>query len=274
MKMIEIVFATARQAATSQLLAHRVPKIGLATTAAVGLFTLSTWVAPVQGATLSVPNGSFESPTPPPGFPASPQVDNWQKSPQPVWFDPSTAGISWDQLAGVFPNTAVGTSNHIDNVDGNQAAYMFALPQVTLFQDAFGATFDVGKSYKLTVGILGGGGIPAGASFEIGLYYRDGANNMVTVAATPITFNTTDFLSATHLIDFNVNVPAVQSGDAWAGKNIGVELLSTSGTGAGYWDVDNVRLTSAAVPEPGTVGLLAIGASGLLISRWRSGRRA
>ena len=39
--------------------------------------------------------------------------------------------------------------------------------------------------------------------------------------------------------------------DAWAGQHIGISLLSTSRTNLnaeGYWDLDNVRLTSTLAP--------------------------
>ncbi len=119
---------------------------------------------------------------------------------------------------------------------------------------AFNATFDVGKSYHLTVGVIGGGGnMLEGASLELSLYYRDAASNMVTVAATDISNSTAIFSNTTHLIDFTVDVPAVKAADAWAGQNIGAQLLSTvsSNLEGGYWDLDNVRLM--AVQEPSLV---------------------
>ena len=79
--------------------------------------------------------------------------------------------------------------------------------------------------------------------------------------------------SPLNLVDYQVNVPTVQTGDAWAGKNIGIQLLSTSpielATG-GNWDFDNVRLT--AVPEPSSLALCLF-AGGLFISRIRRIRR-
>ncbi len=227
-------------------------------------------LAGLNAQTIPVPNGSFESPGTPPGFPAFPVVSLWQKTPQPPGF-PLPPGYNWDQLAGVFPNTAFGQPDHIDNVDGAQAAYMLAIPGVSLFQE-IGSPFQVGKSYNLKLGILGGGGITPGSTFEMSLYYRDGANNLVSVAATPITYSAAAFPNTTHLIDYEVTVPPVQAADAWAGQKIGVQLTSTFGTGAGYWDVDNVRLQ--AVPEPGSVAVLALGVGGLLVARWRSRKRA
>jgi hypothetical protein len=252
-----------------------------------GLAFLAAAPGALGATSISVPNYSFESQVAGPPFGVNNNVDSWQKSPQPAWFNP-TNGITWDQLSGVFANTAVGSSNHIDNMDGNQAAYMFDVPTVAFFQDynstdwnhtapthAFNAVFEVGKSYHLTVGIIGGGGgMAEGTSMQLSLYYRDAASIMVTVASTPITYTLASFPTTTHLIDYSVDVPVVQPGDAWAGQNIGIELLSTFGTGDGYWDMDNVRLTSD-VPEPAALSLLVLGlCCGCAVSSKRRQRAA
>lgn len=220
----------------------------------------------VSAQSIAVPNASFESPTTPQGFPAFPQVDLWQKTAQ-VPGIPLPDGITWDQLAGVFPNTPAGTGNHIDNLSGNQAAYMLSIPGVGLYQN-LANTFEVGNSYSLTLGILGGGGIAEGSSFEVSLYYTDSANSLTPVASSSITYTAAAFPTATHLMDYQVTLPAVQAGDAWAGKAIGIRLLSTFGTGAGYWDLDNVRLTM--VPEPTSIALVALGFGGMLMAVRRS----
>jgi len=217
----------------------------------------------LQAGPISIPNGSFESPA---TVFVNTYIASWQKSAKPDWYVES-GGYTWGQLTGVFKNTPTNSTDHIDNCDGNQAAWMFAVPEVALFQDynsvdwsnatpthAFNATFDVGKSYHLTVGVIGGGGnMLEGASLELSLYYRDAASNMVTVAATDISNSTAIFSNTTHLIDFTVDVPAVKAADAWAGQNIGAQLLSTvsSNLEGGYWDLDNVRLM--AVQEPSLV---------------------
>jgi hypothetical protein len=217
--------------------------------------SLAGAAATLQAGNLYVPNASFESPAT--TF-VDTRIDHWQKSPKPVWYDESSNG-PWDQLMGIFLNTPTNSSSHIDNCDANQAAFLFALPQVALFQDytstdwsssvpshAFAARFKVGKSYHLKVGVIGGGGgMTNGATMQLSLYYRDAASNLVTVAATTVTNTPSTFLNTTHLVDCTVDVPAVQAADAWAGQYIGLQLLSTVGfdqTG-GYWDVDNVRLS-------------------------------
>ncbi|HTD68207.1 MAG TPA: hypothetical protein VK846_16905 [Candidatus Limnocylindria bacterium] len=125
---------------------------------------------------------------------------------------------------GQFLNTSNGAPDHIDNVDGRQAAYLFALPDVALFQDYnsvggfdvmpthdFDTKFTVGKSYALTVGVLGGGGgMSNGAMFEISLYYRDAASNIVTVSATTITNTKTLFPTNSHFIDFQTRVASAR----------------------------------------------------------------
>lgn len=220
------------------------------------------WIASAGTTTVSipVPNNSFESQIAGPPFGVNNNIDSWQKSPKPDWFDESTSGILWTQLTGNFVNTPPTSPDHIDNVDGNQAVYLFAVPTVALFQDynstdwnhtmpthAFNATYEAGKSYQLTVGVIGGGGgMTPGSILQLSLYYRDASNNIVTIAATNIVYTTEAFPTTTHLIDYQVSVPKVKPHDAWAGQKIGIELLSVYGTGPGYWDLDNVRLTSEA----------------------------
>ena len=130
---------------------------------------------------IEVPNGSFESPKPPQGFPVTLQIDNWQKAPEPVGFPPLPGSFTWDQLSGAFPNTPVGKPDHIDNLTGSQAAYLVSIPGVGLSQ-ALTATFEVGKSYALAIDALGGGGIVEGSSLQFGLFYLNEANSLSPVA--------------------------------------------------------------------------------------------
>jgi len=89
------------------------------------------------------------------------------------------------------------------------------------------------------------------AAFQISLYYRDALSNMVTVAATTVTNTAANFPTTTNFVDFSIRVPGVQPTDPWAGKNIGIRLLSlaTTNNQGGYWDVDNVRLTETVENE-------------------------
>jgi hypothetical protein len=243
--------------------------------------SLTAATGTLQAGNLYIPNASFESPST--TF-VDTRIDHWQKSPKPAWYDEASNG-PWDQLMGIFLNTPTNSSSHIDNCDGNQAAFLFALPQVALFQDysstdwsrsvpshAFAARFKVGKSYHLKVGVIGGGGgMTNGATMQLSLYYRDAASNLVTVAATMVTNTASTFSNTTHLVDFTVDVPAVQPSDAWAGQYIGIQLLSTVGfdmTG-GYWDVDNVRLSETIEVPNGSFESPATTFVDTRIDRWQ-----
>ncbi len=114
---------------------------------------------------------------------------------------------------------------------------------------AFDQIFEVGKSYQLTVGVIGGGGgMLEGVALQAGLYYRENLTNKVILSSTNIIYSSAVFTNTTHFIDFHVNVPTVQASDAWAGQHIGIQLASMVAPEqvGGYWDVDHVRLTTGA----------------------------
>ena len=250
-------------------------KHGTAGTRRVGLVVILIAAAATATAqNILVPNASFESPTPPPGFPATPQIDNWQKSAVPPGFDPAFfGGLTWDQLSGIFPNTPSGQPNHINNVLGDQAAYVFSVPGVGLFQDLT-ANVEAGKGYQLTLGIVGAGGILPGSSFTVSLYYRDAGNAPVTLGLTTIQYSAAAFPSGSDLVDFSVTVPGISAGNAAVGRPLGVDLTTTTTTGGGYWDFDNVRLTAIpAAPEPGPLALTALGLVGWITARQCQRRR-
>lgn len=210
-------------------------------------------------APVAVPNGSFESPTT--GF-VNINIDNWQKNEKPAWYVEG-GGYQWSQLTGLFMNTPVGGDDHIDNLEGDQAIWLFAVPEVELFQDyestdwshaaplhAFDAVYQVGHAYRLVVGVIGGGGgMPDGATLELSLYYRDAGGAPVAIASTVVTQGIEHFPSTNHFVDQVVSLPAVRAGDAWAGRHIGIRFRSTATHDllGGYWDIDNVRL--AGIPQ-------------------------
>jgi hypothetical protein len=194
---------------------------------------------------VEVPNFSFESPTVPPGAPAYPVFDNWQKFPQPAYWDEATVG-PWNNVTGVFPNPAPGEQGHIDNVDGAQAAYIFATPGSGIYQD-LSTKFESGNAYKLTVAITSSTQVPptTNTPITIALYYRDAQSNMVTVATKTLQFNDTNFPNPVHMVDLSVTSDTVRSGAPYAGKNIGVSISSAAdfSNAGGVWDADNVRIT-------------------------------
>lgn len=214
----------------------------------------------VGAGTIYVPNYSFESPVVPEVFPyATNALDEWEESPQPSWYDPSqNYDTPWSYLVGTFYNVPY-PGEYIDNVDGVQAAFLLSYPDVGFFQDydsiggtntvpdhAFNATFTVGKTYTLIVGLASSSDEPLtpGSTLQLSLYYRDDASNMVIVASNNVCYDTTIFTNLTHMIDFQVQVPGVKPTDPWAGQNIGIQLLCTPSLelAGGYWDADNARL--------------------------------
>ena len=230
---------------------------------------LAAFACPLRAGTVYVPNASFESPVVPIDVtPAVPDMDYWEKSPQPAWYYPSNNfNTPWEDLTGTFYNFP-NPATFIDNCDGTQAAFLFAFPDVAIFQDydsiygtnttpshAFDASFNVGSAYSLTVGVIGGvyGSPPLyeGATLQFSLYYRDASSNIVPVAATTITNSAQLFPTNTHLVDFSVQLPGVLAADSWANQHIGILIASTVGTNLanGYWDLDNVRLVETVLPR-------------------------
>ncbi len=228
------------------------------------LLLAATPASLARAGAINVPNNSFESPQT--SF-VSINIDSWQKSPKPAWYQ-ENGGYLWTQLTGIFKNTSATSADHIDNCDGSQALWIFAVPEVGLFQDydsfdwhnlppnhQFDATFTPGKSYHLTAGVIGtGGGMAQGATLDLRLYYRDAASNHLIVALTTLTNDPSVFSNNTHFIDCRVDTATVKPTDSWAGQHIGVELRSTVDTNlqGGYWDLDNVRLIEGpALLNPG-----------------------
>jgi hypothetical protein len=218
--------------------------------AAVGIALFAGGANKLQASPIDIPNASFESPE---TVFVDINIDSWQMPPTPFWYDES-GGNLWSQLTGVFLNLPPEDPDHIDNCDGKQAAWLFALPEVELFQDLT-ATFEVGQSYHLTAGIIaGGGGMKDGVAIETRLYYRDAENNKVTAGATTFTYDAeTGYVK--HFNDIRLDLRPVMSTDPWAGKNIGVQFVPVltladldpdTGKAGGYWDLDNVRLTKSA----------------------------
>ena len=220
----------------------------------LALITLLALADGLRAGAIYVPNGSFELP-----FVSDAEVE-------------ATNMISWetfppqsDGAIGVFVNDPAYTNDvpndYIYNCDGNQVAYIFNDPGLALFQDyqavdstgtpsqAFSANYEAGKSYRLVTGFIANtnfGELP-GSTLQMSFYYRDSESNMVTITSADVVYDPSVFTNITNLVDFELDLPGVQATDPWAGQHIGVEFLCTSATNlaGGFWDLDNVRLTSS-----------------------------
>ena len=210
----------------SNLLAH--------TICLIFFILICLWlVNPAQSALIPIENASFEAPfVDPNGFPAVPLVEAWTE-------------IDVDTLAssntGVFANTPAGNDDHVINADGNQLAFLGSESGNALEQD-LNTIYKAGCEYRLTVGVsismrFPPSGIEPVDNLELVLFYRD-SNDVVDIASKKIE---AVGLSSTELTDFSLQLPTVETGDAWAGKTIGIALRS-DGMPGGFWDLDNVRL--------------------------------
>ena len=221
------------------------------------LATFALFVAS-QGAAepVTVPNGSFELPA---TFFVNTRVEQWQETPKPAWYQEG-GGYEWDQLTGVFRNPPAGANDHLVNCDGEQAFYLFAVPEVGIFQDyssldwndaeqshSCNARFEIGRAYELTFGVVGGGAnMLEGVTIEAALYALDESNQPLTVARREIVFTKEQFPNRTEFTELSLRTPVVQPGDPWAGRPLGIRFLSTVSQElqGGYWDLDRVRLTA------------------------------
>jgi hypothetical protein len=222
----------------------------------LGSLGIAALVSPISAASITVPNASFESPTAP-AQSGTPVLDDWQKTAEPAGFNPvNTGGFPWTTLSGVFDGGPTVP-------DGSQGAYLLTYPGVGIYQ-TLGATYQLGTSYNLTVGLHGGGGGLNPTDQLRMMFYYGGSLTPITTAT--IDYTALNFPDQSQYYDFELSLPTVQSGDAWAGQNIGIEFTAMNGTMSGSWDLDNVRLT--AVPEPSTVLLLTLGLGcGVLFTR-------
>ncbi|MBN2131625.1 MAG: hypothetical protein JW741_19155, partial [Sedimentisphaerales bacterium] len=198
------------------------------------LILVSVWAgSPVWAASIPIANASFEAPAVDPNaFPAVPFVDEW------IEVDLDVLGST---NTGVFANTPADSDDHVVNADGRQLAFLGSELGNALEQD-LQAAYKTGCDYRLTVAVGISGRFPPSTAepvdtLELVLYYVEDANAVDIVRqAVPATD-----LSPTHVQDFSVYLPTIDSTDSWAGKTIGVAIRA-AGVAGGFWDLDHVRL--------------------------------
>ena len=142
------------------------------------------------------------------------------------------------QSTGVFRNTPVGNDNHITNVDGQQAAFLGGYEGNAISQFV-GSKYQVGKDYQLIVSVCVSYDTPPVEGNPLVLeflYWSAFEPASITTVQVPLTG-----LTSIYLEDFTLDLPTVQSEDAWAGENIGISIRAT-GVEGGFWDLDNVRV--------------------------------
>lgn len=215
-----------------------------------------------QGVSIPVANYSFEYPVidvnDNPNY-AIPIIAQWRE------IDLDT---DYSSFTGTFKNTPVDANDHLWNPEGDQLALLWNGVGNSIEQE-LAATYEVGKSYKLTIGTCLSTRFipPPGSSLNLVFYYIYGTNFIDIVSASiPVAAVTTRTLR-----DFSLETLTVQAGDPWAGKNIGIAIRSAAGPGFGYWDLDNVRLMELPL-SPDLTGdhFVNLDDFAKLASEWRS----
>ena len=192
------------------------------------VFVLSLFVS-VYADSIPVANYSFEDPNGPFGTPpALPYATDWIE----LDMDP----LGYSQNTGVFLNVT-----GIADANGVQLAFLGSQEGNAFLQD-LNATYQVGKSYKLTVGVCVSAQYPPldPNALSLSFYYGDPVsdpNNYFQTASQPPLD-----LDPNTLIDYSVFLPTVQAEEPWAGESIGIAIRATGPMG-GFWDLDNVRVT-------------------------------
>lgn len=194
-------------------------------------------ITPAQADSISIPNHSFEVPMIDPNenpFLAIPFVSLWTEDD----IDPCSLNT------GTFINTPPGNDNHLFNVDGNQLAFLGSRYGNALWQ-CLPATYQQGKSYRLTVGVCISTRIPVpqGTPLVLALHYLSDPNLALNYLSDPniVSVNVPAPPPSSRTIeDFSVTLPTVDPNDPWADEYIGIAIRATDAEG--FWDLDNVRL--------------------------------
>lgn len=185
----------------------------------------------VRADAIPVANHSFEDPVVP--F-AEPYVLTYVTD----WIELDMDPLGYSSNTGVFLNVT-----NIANVDGGQLALLGG-EYGNAFLQNLPATYQIGKSYRMTVGIC----LPGDEYYQpldpnalsLSFYYGDPVNDPNCYFKTES--QPSSDLTTNALKDYSVYLPTVQAEDAWAGKTIGIAIRATGPMG-GYWDLDNVRVT-------------------------------
>ena len=196
-------------------------------------------MTPAKGDFIPIPNHSFEVPTIDPNenpFLAIPFASSWTEND----IDPCSRNT------GTFINTPPDSNDRLVNADGRQLAFLGSMEGNALWQ-YLPATYQQGKSYRLTVGVCVSARTPPpqGTPLTIALHY------LSVMTPTDIVSVQVPAMSSTSRIleDFSVTLPTVQPSDPWANKNTGLAIRATGAAG-GFWVLDNVRLMEyPRIPE-------------------------
>jgi len=173
------------------------------------------------------------------------------------WFSGANT-VSWTDS----PTSAYRTENSWGGLTGTNGARMVNLGVDSIFQ-TLSVPAVANSTYTLTLD-MGRPNNNAGGTFKAMLY--DGARFTSMIINTAVT-NGPAFQATPN---WNSYTFTGTTGATVSGNNITLEIDSIVGAvGPAVNWLDNVTLSYVVIPEPGTLGLLAVGALGLLSGRRR-----
>jgi hypothetical protein len=238
---------TLSQQTNKSMKPHHHIRTTLALTAAMGSLILGA--APANAASIALINGNLE--TPGTNFP----VLNANNNPAHGWYHTAetwavtTTGPSSPQEAGG------GAMHGLIHGQASGGAIRQVTPTVMVEGTTYTAMMDI---YHRDFTSSGSG------TFSLISGTSSGSGGTITILNTT-TGITAPVTQGQWLLDVTVQYTATA---ADAGNFIGIAIDNVSG--ASNWiEFDNVRLDAAPIPEPASLGLLALGGLGLLTRRRR-----
>ena len=181
---------------------------------------------------------------------------------------PGTNSIGGDRVSTGFSLDSLANHSHLWNHSGAGPAFMLSDNGTTYF-----VTDDNIGDNEVRVSPLGGGAFSL-LSVDLGEASNTGAlgERATTITITGHLFGGGTIVSV-FLLDLlhdgdgpGVDFETVLFGAGW-GNLVAVTFDGTGGAG-NYWALDNMNVE--AVPEPGTLGLLALALAGLSLNRRRA----
>ena len=182
----------------------------------------------------------------------------------PTGWSAVNGGISYTWYGYYNPNndayTGTTGNNVIGKMDGPNVFYFGEAQDGQGIFQSLSSTFQVNTDYALTVASGARNSLTYMASLEMQLFAGSTLiANQVIKNTTPGTFQ-----------DFTLNYIANSSNNYLAGQNLKIQFLERDfGVNDKEVDIDNVRLTSsvAAIPEPSTYLLFAMGVAAIVFGR-------